>query len=584
MRTSKALERLRAIEASEEFENIQREQLPYRTTALAVVTLRAELHLTQQQLAAMVGTTQSVIARLESGRHPAELTLLNRIAEAAGKPLQVEFGRTDIRIAEHEPERMVAETRAAYPTSGDELLDAFNDANTSRNWTRARRLAAHMEQEPLTPRRRVALALTAANRHDHEAAASWAEAALGGELPPASRDVAILIRGRSLLHRGNPRLALRALSEPDSGSHVAWLIRAAMADAHVELGNGARAMAEVQRALAMAPDVSEAHYHAARTAWHADRIWDALSHIAIYRAAAPDNRDGLMLHGSILGYFGSHHDDQDALRTALTLFDRARADGDCEAIRLYAVTAARLGDWRKAFSAGAKLLRHRGDEQTGECQHTRMGQGHREYVNNHLVPDALQALGEADPPALEAAVDEAVKRFGQSPYLASQRALARAVAADLRGTLSALGLDRGAIASASASDQVIVAAAMYSRRDYAGAYEILRRVEADLTRPSGLLRLAECAAAAGEFEEAQRVLIVLGEDDDDAAHVSRVALSVMRLRDAVSRAAQQPDVDLRWFALTGSSEHATPRESPWEGEHHRTTPMLDILPWGSGLN
>lgn len=67
-------------------------QFPYANVALAVVTLRERHRLTQRALAELVGTPQSVIARLEGGRHSVEIKLLNRIADAVGERWTVSFG------------------------------------------------------------------------------------------------------------------------------------------------------------------------------------------------------------------------------------------------------------------------------------------------------------------------------------------------------------------------------------------------------------------------------------------------------------------------------------------------------------
>lgn len=61
--------------------------------ACIVVKLRQNKHLTQSQLAKKIGTTQSVIARLESGsdsRIPS-LTMLSRIANATHTKINIMF-------------------------------------------------------------------------------------------------------------------------------------------------------------------------------------------------------------------------------------------------------------------------------------------------------------------------------------------------------------------------------------------------------------------------------------------------------------------------------------------------------------
>jgi transcriptional regulator with XRE-family HTH domain len=56
-----------------------------------VAERRRELGLSQQGLAALTGTTQSAIARLESGQRPPRIDTLQRIAEALDADLIVDL-------------------------------------------------------------------------------------------------------------------------------------------------------------------------------------------------------------------------------------------------------------------------------------------------------------------------------------------------------------------------------------------------------------------------------------------------------------------------------------------------------------
>jgi ribosome-binding protein aMBF1 (putative translation factor) len=56
-----------------------------------VATQRAARNLSQRELAALVGTTQSAIARLEAGGRPPRIDTLMRIAEALDCELTVEL-------------------------------------------------------------------------------------------------------------------------------------------------------------------------------------------------------------------------------------------------------------------------------------------------------------------------------------------------------------------------------------------------------------------------------------------------------------------------------------------------------------
>ncbi len=59
--------------------------------ARAVIEARVRAGLTQEQLARRMQTTQSVIARLESGRTRASTRTLERLAAAIGTRLKVTF-------------------------------------------------------------------------------------------------------------------------------------------------------------------------------------------------------------------------------------------------------------------------------------------------------------------------------------------------------------------------------------------------------------------------------------------------------------------------------------------------------------
>ena len=61
----------------------------------AMVRARAAANLTQSELAARIGTTQSAIARLEGGRLSPSVRTLRRYAEATGMRLTFGFERTD---------------------------------------------------------------------------------------------------------------------------------------------------------------------------------------------------------------------------------------------------------------------------------------------------------------------------------------------------------------------------------------------------------------------------------------------------------------------------------------------------------
>jgi len=64
---------------------------PYEGLARIVIARRQTLGFTQQELAERVGTSHSVISRIESGQHPTSVTTLRRLAAAFETHLVVGF-------------------------------------------------------------------------------------------------------------------------------------------------------------------------------------------------------------------------------------------------------------------------------------------------------------------------------------------------------------------------------------------------------------------------------------------------------------------------------------------------------------
>ena len=59
--------------------------------ANALIKARANAEMTQQDVAKAMGTTQAVVARLESGRSMPSTRTLKRYAEATGTKLRIRF-------------------------------------------------------------------------------------------------------------------------------------------------------------------------------------------------------------------------------------------------------------------------------------------------------------------------------------------------------------------------------------------------------------------------------------------------------------------------------------------------------------
>lgn len=70
-----------------EYRAAQERLAPFEGIARFVIMQRAELGLTQEQLAERMGTSHSAISRIESGQHSTSVATLERIAQA----LEVRF-------------------------------------------------------------------------------------------------------------------------------------------------------------------------------------------------------------------------------------------------------------------------------------------------------------------------------------------------------------------------------------------------------------------------------------------------------------------------------------------------------------
>ena len=80
---------------NKEYREAHQDLAPEFALARAVIGARVTADLTQEQLAQRMGTTQSVIARLESGRTRPSTQTLERLASATGTRLKISFEPAD---------------------------------------------------------------------------------------------------------------------------------------------------------------------------------------------------------------------------------------------------------------------------------------------------------------------------------------------------------------------------------------------------------------------------------------------------------------------------------------------------------
>jgi predicted transcriptional regulator len=90
----------RMIGKDQELRDMIAEEMINVRVARMIYDARTKADLTQKELARMVGTTQSVIARLEDADYEGHsLTMLNRIAAALNKRIDIRF--VSQRAAQH---------------------------------------------------------------------------------------------------------------------------------------------------------------------------------------------------------------------------------------------------------------------------------------------------------------------------------------------------------------------------------------------------------------------------------------------------------------------------------------------------
>lgn len=556
-------------------------EFPFANEALAVARLRGSLGLTQAQLAERAGTTQSVIARLESGRHPVEVRLLHRIADAVGQPLMVAFGGHDNpEVGEQvsgEHDQAVDHEQAHQqglmdPHSEDDVLEGFNAANTAGDFRTASQIAEQLATEPTSARRRLAVAIARFNQERYGAAAEWAETALAEGLAGDAREVALHVLGRARLQRGERRRALETLRQIGEPRQTGWLAVGALAEAELAMGHTRLAWRAATDALARAPDQPEAHYVVARVAWHVGNVWDALEHVAVFRAAAPDDPDGLLLHGSVLGFIGDSNGDSSAYERALGFFKRAVRDRPPQALRLCGVTAARLGRWRDALQYAERLCRIASPYKRREPTAREV-----ELIVSEALARLLDEDGNDSHSEFASAIKEAEARFGAISAVRRYAAIRSASIGDVRGLLGYLDLREENVHGAEPPVRFIVGVAYAAAGDHDRALALFRTL-ADFEGPEEVaLLFTRTALESGETEEAAHFVRRIAEGSGPRADMAAIALRVFEAQGQLDHrrwagrwrlAASQP----KTWAITSD-----PRSSPWEGRHRDASPVLDRL-------
>lgn len=452
-------------------------------------------------------------------------------------------------------------------TASDTLLEAFNEANTSGDWTRAAKLAEAMEREPSTPRRCLAVAITAFNQGDDAKAEAWAARALEGDLPQQSRQTALLVQGRALLRQRHPRKALGVLESARGLGYSDWLLDAGLADAYLDSGDARRAVEVARRACDAAPDVPEVHYQLARMLWHHDEPMEALEEVVRFRTYEPDAPDAVLLHASVLGLLGDRTGDTRLYRRVRDVVRPLVERGAAEAQAMEGQALGSLGDWRAAFRIARELLRRPDDD--GDIRHRAW----------HIVKATVDAaMNRGHPGPVVAAARELL---GPDEYLDSQLALMCALGGDVEGALAALGTSLDALPSADVPRRIVAAHALSAAGRAQEAYALLKSIRDDLPEGS-LIALTEAALTAGDLAGARDALSAIAAGQGTVGRVAALALKVMesapRVEPAPTRASVPDRRTAAWlWQDSGLAQHPAARESTWEGRHRRTSPVIDGL-------
>lgn len=314
----------------------------------------------------------------------------------------------------------VGRPRTGRSTASDPLLDAFNDATLSRDFSRASSIAAALRQKPDSARRTLAVSIDALNRGAVDESLQWLNRTNDDLLPDGSRETATLVRAIVLLKRGDSNAAVKLLDRKSNGPGLGWRGLTALSEAFLAIADLDRARDAADSALQAAPGEAGPKYVAARVAWRMNRPSEALELVAAYRAIEPDEPDGLVLHGVLLGFLGDQERDLELHRRSAELLGRAVEDRP-DALARYGVVLARLGDWEGALRTAARA---------------------QEFGNpdfDHAISAALEwAVAQRDRRTLPRVIAEAIRQLGASQTISRYAAIVQTRRRDVTQTLATL--------------------------------------------------------------------------------------------------------------------------------------------------
>ncbi len=228
---------------------------------------------------------------------------------------------------------------------------------------------------------------------------------------------------------------------------------------------------------------------------------------------------------------GNATGDKEAYRQAMRSFREISADDHPKVLRLRAMTAARLGDWREALGClkqaiNVEFARSAAARQTASEVAIECFERLDEAAELDAAVDHASSLG---------LIDEGVRR--------SHKAFANALRGDFEGAVAALDLtiDR---AEASGADQIRCASALVVGHQAGRALSILVRNQNELSVPDGYLFLAQAALSERDLDTARMALRRIAQDQGEAAETARVAVDLLARSSGDGHRARATFVDM----------------------------------------
>lgn len=455
-------------------------------------------------------------------------------------------------------------SRAVDEQRGDLSLEAFNTAMASRDFGSARKAAAEMRSAPTSARRCLAIAIDSYNAGGADEALEWVERALHGPLADSSRQSALAVKGLALIRLHRPREAVDVLRHVSAASELGCQGLVALAEALLDSRRASEARRVIARAVKSEPLTAQPRYLAARIEFHTGRLWEALEHVSIYRALAPDDAAGLTLLGSILGQLGDVTGDVSLYAKAARTFREAGREGGPTALTRLGVAEARLGHWKRSARIVARLTRS----------------GLRTPAAD-VGTAALLAAMQQSAAELKSAIDEVSALVGDIPMVRLGRAALAAIDRRPHEVLSNFSVTAESIDQADWPQQLVYGMALLASGEAEAAVRVLRSA-VDRMEGAGSpalvharVLLGRAAEAANDHATAEAALTELAAAGDPIGQVAALATDIIRRQHKTLRAVDASYRVSLAVVLGGFGGGAHDAGRPWDAAHQAIPALLE---------